>query len=107
MARKSAVTIKARHVEKLMEARADKPESANGLRKVVREMMKVAVRLEWRDSDPTLGVKKIKPKKQGRLPPLDRCRDRAVRRAPRRGQQGALGDGAGSLHRAGAAGLRS
>jgi integrase len=28
-------------------------------------MMKVAVKLEWRDNDPTLGVKKIKPKKQG------------------------------------------
>jgi hypothetical protein len=42
---KSAVTIKAHHVEKLMEARADKPDSANGLREVVREMMKVAVKL--------------------------------------------------------------
>ena len=48
-----------------MEARADKPDSANGLRKVLREMMKVAVKLEWRDDDPTLGVKKIKPKKKG------------------------------------------
>lgn len=28
-------------------------------------MMKVAVKLEWRDNDPTQGVKKIKPKKQG------------------------------------------
>jgi integrase len=62
---KSAVTMMAHHVEKLMEVRADKPDSANGLRKVLREMMKVAVKLEWRDSDPTLGVKKIKPKKQG------------------------------------------
>jgi integrase len=62
---KSAITIKPHHVEKLMEARADKPDSANGLRKVVREMMKVAVKLEWRDNDPTLGVKKIKPKKTG------------------------------------------
>ena len=57
-------TMKARHVEKLMEDRADKPDSANGLRKVLREMMKVAVKLEWRDADPTLGVKKIKPKKK-------------------------------------------
>jgi hypothetical protein len=45
-----------------MEARAAKPDSANGLRKVLREMMKVAVKLEWRDNNPTLGVKKIKPK---------------------------------------------
>jgi integrase len=62
---KSALSIKAQNVEKLMEARADKPDSANGLRKVLREMMKVAVKLEWRDDDPTLGVKKIKPKKKG------------------------------------------
>ena len=65
---KSAVTIKANHVEKLMEVRADKPDSANGLRKVLREMMKVAVKLEWRDNDPTLGVKKIKSKKKGGFP---------------------------------------
>jgi integrase len=62
---KSAVTLKSRHVEKLMEARAAKPDSANGLRKVLREMMKVAKKLEWRDDDPTQGVSKIKPKKKG------------------------------------------
>ena len=62
---KSAVTLKANDIEKLMDVRAAKPDSANGLRKVLREMMKVAVKLEWRDNDPTLGVKKIKPKKQG------------------------------------------
>jgi hypothetical protein len=63
---KSAVTMKVQHVEKLMEVRgATKPDSANGLRKVLREMMKVAIKLEWRETDPTLGVKKIKPKKQG------------------------------------------
>jgi integrase len=61
---KSAVAIKAKHVEKLMQARADKPDSANGLRKVLREMMKVAVKLEWRDCDPTQGVSKIRPKKK-------------------------------------------
>jgi integrase len=61
---KSAVTLKSRHVEKLMEARAAKPDSANGLRKVLREMMKVAKKLEWRDDDPTQGVRKLKPKKQ-------------------------------------------
>jgi hypothetical protein len=62
---KSAVKIKSRHIEKMMEARADKPDSANGLRKVLREMMKVAKKLGWRDDDPTQGVKKIKPKKRG------------------------------------------
>jgi integrase len=62
---KSAVTMTAHHVERLMALRADRPESANGLRKGLREMMKVAVKLEWRDNDPTLGVKRIKPKKTG------------------------------------------
>ena len=62
---KSAVTMKSNHIEKLMEARADRPDSANGLRKVLREMMKVAIELEWREDDPTQGVKKIKPKKKG------------------------------------------
>jgi integrase len=62
---KSAVTMKSRHIEKMMEARADKPDSANGLRKVLREMMKVAKKLEWRDDDPTQGVMKIKPKMKG------------------------------------------
>ena len=48
---KSAVTLKANNVEKLMAVRADKPDSANGLRKVLREMMKVAVDLVPRHSD--------------------------------------------------------
>jgi hypothetical protein len=50
---KSAVTMKCHDVEKLMEGRADKPESANGLRKALREMMKVAVK--WS------GAKTIRP----------------------------------------------
>ena len=62
---KSAVTMRSDHIEKLMQARADKPDSANGLRKVLREMMKVAKQLRWRNDDPTQGVKKIKPKKRG------------------------------------------
>jgi integrase len=66
---KSVVTMKSRNVEEMMEARAAKPDSANGLRKVLREMMKVAVKLEWRNTDPTLGVKKIKPKKIGGFHP--------------------------------------
>ena len=62
---KSAVTLTSHHVEQLMQVRANKPDSANGLRRVLREMMKVAVKLEWRENDPTLGVKKIKPKNKG------------------------------------------
>jgi len=62
---KSAVTLKTKEVEKLMGRRAARPDSGNGLRKVLREMMKVAVKLEWRDTGPTQGVKRIKPKKHG------------------------------------------
>jgi integrase len=62
---RSAIDLKAKHVEKLMEARADKPDSANGLRKVLRAMMQVAIKLGWRDDDPTQGVRKIRPKKKG------------------------------------------
>jgi integrase len=45
---------------------ADKPDSANGLRKVLRAMMAHAVAIGLRLDDPTQGVKAIKPKsKQG------------------------------------------
>jgi integrase len=60
-------TIKRKQIEDLMQMRADKPDSANGLRKVLREMMKCAVALEWRADDPTQGVKKIPPLKKGGL----------------------------------------
>jgi integrase len=62
---KSAVALMSRHIEQLMEARRATPDSANNLRKCLREMMKVAVKLGWREGDPTLGVKKIKSRKRG------------------------------------------
>ena len=62
---KPAGTIGTPQIEELMQRRADKPDSANGLRKALREMMKVAVKLGWRKDDPTQGVKKIAPKKKG------------------------------------------
>jgi hypothetical protein len=101
---KSAITVKTKDVEKLMERRADRPDSANGLRKVLREMMKVAVKLEWRDNDPTQGVKKIKPKKQGGFP---RWTDAGIAKFEEKhavGTRCAARNGAGPLHRAGAAG---
>jgi len=55
---KSAVTLKTKEVEKLMGRRAARPDSGNGLRKVLREMMKVAVKLEWRDTGPTQGARR-------------------------------------------------
>jgi integrase len=61
----SAVTMQTPHVEKLMDARKDKPDSANGLRKVLRELFKLAKKQGWRNDDPTQGVAKIKPKNKG------------------------------------------
>ena len=98
---KSAVTMKSHHIEKLMAARAGKPDSANGLRKVLREMMKVAKRLGWREDDPTQGVKKIKPKKKGGF---HRWTDAEIAQFETRhpvGSRARLGDGAWPLHRTG------
>ena len=61
-----------------MEIRADKPDSANGLRKVLREMMKVAIKLEWRDRRSDTGREEDQAEEEGRLSSLDRCRGRAV-----------------------------
>jgi integrase len=46
----------------LMTVRASKPDSANGLRKVLRAMMTHAVDMGLRGDDPTQGVKPVKPK---------------------------------------------
>jgi site-specific recombinase XerD len=53
------------HVVKLMAARADRPDSANGLRKVLRAMMKHAVEIGLRADDPTRDVKAIRVKSDG------------------------------------------
>jgi integrase len=57
-----AAALQREHIIKLMAARADKPDSANGLRKALRAMMAHAVATGVRRDDPTQGVKKIKPK---------------------------------------------
>lgn len=62
---KSAATLQREHVVKLMAARAQKPESANLLRKVLRAMMTHAVESGLRADDPTLDVKAIRVKSDG------------------------------------------
>jgi integrase len=59
---KRAPTLQREHIVKLMAARADKPDSANGLRKVLRGMMKHAVEIGIRADDPTRDVKALRPK---------------------------------------------
>ncbi len=56
---KSATTLRREHVVALMAAKAEKPESANLLRKVLRAMMRHAVETGMRPDDPTRDVKTI------------------------------------------------
>lgn len=59
---KSATTLQRAHIVKLMEARSDRPDSANGLRKALRAMMQHAVVIGWRTDNPTRDVKPLAPK---------------------------------------------
>jgi integrase len=60
-----AATMKREHIVKLMTQRANKPDSANGLRKVLRAMMQHAVETGIRQDDPTRDVKAIRVKTTG------------------------------------------
>lgn len=62
---KSAATMQREHLVKLMAAKADKPESANLLRKVLRAMMTHAVDTGLRADDPPRDVKAIRVKNDG------------------------------------------
>jgi integrase len=62
---KSAATLQREHVVKLMAAKAEKPESANLLRKVLRAMMTYAVEIGLRRDDPTRDVRAIRVKSDG------------------------------------------
>ncbi len=60
-----AAAMRREHVVKLMAARAAKPDSANGLRKVLRAMMQHAIEMEMREDDPTRDVRAIRVKSDG------------------------------------------
>ena len=62
---KGATTLQREHIVKLMAARAERPESANLLRKVVRAMMQHAVEIGLRPDDPTRDVRAIRVKSDG------------------------------------------
>jgi integrase len=62
---KQAATLRREQIVKLMAARAEKPDSANGLRKVLRAMMKHAVEVGLRVDDPTRDVRAIRVKSDG------------------------------------------
>src|SRR5215470_2008527 len=62
---KRAAMLQREHIVKLMAARAQKPDSANGLRKALRAMMKHAVEIGLRADDPTRDVRAIRVKSDG------------------------------------------
>lgn len=57
---KRAALLQREHIVRFMGARADKPESANGLRKALRALMQHAVAIKMRRDDPTQGVRPIR-----------------------------------------------
>jgi integrase len=59
---KRAALIERKHVAAFMTARSNKPESANGLRKAIRALMRYAIIMNLRKDDPTQGVKPIAPR---------------------------------------------
>jgi integrase len=62
---KRAALLQREHVVRFMAARLAQPESANGLRKALRALMKRAVDIRLRDDDPTRDVKAIRVKTDG------------------------------------------
>jgi integrase len=62
---KRAAMMQREHIIKLMATRAEKAESANGLRKVLRAVMRHAVEIGLRADDPTRDVKAIRVKSDG------------------------------------------
>jgi len=60
-----AATLQREHIVKLMATRAERPDSANGLRKVLRAMMTHAVEVGLRADDPTRDVRSVRVKSDG------------------------------------------
>ena len=59
---KRAALLQRDHVARFMAARADRPESANELRKALRGLMRHAVDIKLRTDDPTQGIRRLAPR---------------------------------------------
>ena len=59
---KRAALLQCEHVVRFMAARADRPESANELRKALRALMRHAIEIKLRADDPTQGVRRFAPR---------------------------------------------
>lgn len=57
--------LEARHVRRIVAAKAETPAAANRLLSLLRLLMRFAVEDGWRKDDPTLGVRKVQYRSQG------------------------------------------
>lgn len=58
--------LETRHIRRIVAAKAETPGAANNLLKVVRLMLEFAVADGWIDTNPAVGVKKVRGKSDGR-----------------------------------------
>jgi integrase len=65
---KQVALLQREHIVRFMAARAAQPESANGLRKAIRALMKHAIDVKIRPDDPTQGVRQIACKSKRGFP---------------------------------------
>lgn len=62
---KTVADLKRRHIIAILGAMADRPAAANRVLDMLRLLMRVALDMEWRTDDPTLGVKALRYETQG------------------------------------------
>ena len=59
--------LKPKHVKAIIAKKAENgtPHAANNLLRIIRLLMRYAIELEWRELDPTIGVRKIRARTEG------------------------------------------
>ena len=57
--------MEAKHIDVIMDAKANTPVAANRLRKLLSVMMRIAIRQGWRKDNPVLGVDNFKIRSKG------------------------------------------
>ncbi len=62
---KRVAHLEKRHVQKIMADKAETPDAANRLLRLMRTLMEHAVDLGWRRDDPTTGLKKLRHRAEG------------------------------------------
>ena len=62
---KRVAMLQRKHVQKIINDRAETPAAANRLLRMIRILMRHAIEMSWRKDDPTLGVRKIRETSTG------------------------------------------